>query len=364
MTPSTGREDVTNGSSQSPQPDDQSRYNCSSSVEVVHEPSSMEQKPSQDRLNKVCTKSHNRHRVYAVDEWTTNTLPSVSNKGEKRYSTLSIPPSAGLSQHQWTSSCQQLNAKQLIALQAPQNEQKHLSGQLNGAKHSCSLNELGSGQSIVYPTSELIRNDANNNNQTVSQGHGTTSKAYLSKVAEPITANNINTGGRWRRLAGQECVVQATGHGEHHSEAGSDEPSSEAANSAAGSPKRILAVTSVIKTTDPDRLSISQAGLRTQKPQSAQNFPSGISSSNLRQSTHHKHGKSAAANLAARKERKTAKILAIITGVFIICWLPFFVTVLLMAICPHRLQVSDLWFSIFLWLGYVNSVSVFRFIFK
>ncbi|GIY14669.1 5-hydroxytryptamine receptor [Caerostris extrusa] len=58
-------------------------------------------------------------------------------------------------------------------------------------------------------------------------------------------------------------------------------------------------------------------------------------------------------NLAKRK-KKAAKTLAIITGVFVVCWLPFFIMALLLPLC-NECEPNFPIFSIFLWLGYANS---------
>lgn len=58
--------------------------------------------------------------------------------------------------------------------------------------------------------------------------------------------------------------------------------------------------------------------------------------------------------IESRRERKAAKTLAIITGVFVMCWLPFFImaiTMPLVDIKPHKYL-----FAVLLWLGYANSM--------
>ncbi|XP_066587806.1 5-hydroxytryptamine receptor-like [Prorops nasuta] len=58
--------------------------------------------------------------------------------------------------------------------------------------------------------------------------------------------------------------------------------------------------------------------------------------------------------IESKRERKAAKTLAIITGAFVACWLPFFLVALLRAVCKSC-EPPDLVNSVFLWLGYFNS---------
>ncbi|KRX98000.1 5-hydroxytryptamine receptor [Trichinella pseudospiralis] len=63
-----------------------------------------------------------------------------------------------------------------------------------------------------------------------------------------------------------------------------------------------------------------------------------------------------------KREARAARTLAVVTGTFVLCWLPFFVLALYRPIaCPssdHSISpcsISPLLESVFLWLGYVNS---------
>ncbi|KAG8440929.1 hypothetical protein GDO86_006604 [Hymenochirus boettgeri] len=55
------------------------------------------------------------------------------------------------------------------------------------------------------------------------------------------------------------------------------------------------------------------------------------------------------------REKRFTFVLAVVIGVFVLCWFPFFFTYSLRAICSELCYIPDSLFQFFFWIGYCNS---------
>lgn len=55
------------------------------------------------------------------------------------------------------------------------------------------------------------------------------------------------------------------------------------------------------------------------------------------------------------REKRFTFVLAVVIGVFVVCWFPFFFSYSLMAVCPDTCSIPEPLFTFFFWIGYCNS---------
>ncbi|XP_072310976.1 alpha-2B adrenergic receptor [Eucyclogobius newberryi] len=55
------------------------------------------------------------------------------------------------------------------------------------------------------------------------------------------------------------------------------------------------------------------------------------------------------------REKRFTFVLAVVMGVFVVCWFPFFFTYSLQAVCPETCTIPIPLFKFFFWIGYCNS---------
>uniref|UniRef100_A0A8B9RWW9 Dopamine receptor D2 n=1 Tax=Accipiter nisus TaxID=211598 RepID=A0A8B9RWW9_9AVES len=106
----------------------------------------------------------------------------------------------------------------------------------------------------------------------------------------------------------------------------------------------------VSSTSPPEKTTTKPNGHAKETPHTAkvfeiQSMPNGKTRTSLKTVSRRK--------LSQQKEKKATQMLAIVLGVFIICWLPFFITHILNMHCDCNIPPAM--YSAFTWLGYVNS---------
>ncbi|XP_028658910.1 alpha-2C adrenergic receptor [Erpetoichthys calabaricus] len=59
--------------------------------------------------------------------------------------------------------------------------------------------------------------------------------------------------------------------------------------------------------------------------------------------------------ISQAREKRFTFVLAVVMGVFVVCWFPFFFSYSLYSICRESCEIPDTLFKFFFWIGYCNS---------
>nr|XP_061797041.1 D(2)-like dopamine receptor [Nerophis lumbriciformis] len=102
----------------------------------------------------------------------------------------------------------------------------------------------------------------------------------------------------------------------------------------------------VEKNGDPGKDALEEPTQKVAKVFQTQALPNGKTQTSLKNMSKRK--------ISQQKEKKATQMLAIVLGVFIICWLPFFITHILNTHCTQCKVPAEM-YNAFTWLGYVNS---------
>uniref|UniRef100_A0A8C5DBJ2 Alpha-2C adrenergic receptor-like n=1 Tax=Gouania willdenowi TaxID=441366 RepID=A0A8C5DBJ2_GOUWI len=68
-----------------------------------------------------------------------------------------------------------------------------------------------------------------------------------------------------------------------------------------------------------------------------------------------KTGRKGSCKVSAAREKRFTFVLAVVMGVFVVCWFPFFFSYSLYGICRVPCQIPEPLFKFFFWIGYCNS---------
>ncbi|XP_056628520.1 alpha-2B adrenergic receptor [Triplophysa dalaica] len=74
-----------------------------------------------------------------------------------------------------------------------------------------------------------------------------------------------------------------------------------------------------------------------------------------RKTKHEGTPNSARRKAMVNREKRFTFVLAVVIGVFVICWFPFFFSYSLQAVCPETCTLPEPLFKFFFWIGYCNS---------
>ncbi|KAM3865128.1 alpha-2C adrenergic receptor [Diretmus argenteus] len=97
------------------------------------------------------------------------------------------------------------------------------------------------------------------------------------------------------------------------------------------------------------RKSSSASKYSSRKSRSSSKSMELFSSRRKRRSTVHRK------KISAAREKRFTFVLAVVMGVFVLCWFPFFFSYSLYGICRKPCEIPEILFKFFFWIGYCNS---------